>query len=89
MLLYPALITTPIHGDTINHLQWRPRPSFQLNPEQGGMEAAQICRLQHRKGQSQKKPVGALALPTGKFLRVWKVFARTYKMGPKSTQNIA
>ena len=26
--------------------------------------------------QSQKKPVGALALPTGKFLRVRKVFAR-------------
>ena len=30
------------------------------------------------KNQSQKKPVGALALPTGKFLRVRKVFARIY-----------
>ena len=39
--------------------------------------------------QSQKKPVGALALPTGKFLRVRKVFARIYKIGPKSSQNIA
>ena len=29
--------------------------------------------------QSQKNPVGVSALPTGKFLRVWKVFARIYK----------
>ena len=39
--------------------------------------------------QSQKNPVGVSALPTGKFLRVWKVFARIYKIGLKSTQNIA
>ena len=37
--------------------------------------------------QSQKNPVGVSALPTGKFLRVWKVFARIYKIGLKSTQN--
>ena len=38
-------------------------------------------------GQSQKNPVGASALPTGKFLRVRKVFARINKIGSKSSQN--
>ena len=33
--------------------------------------------------QRQKNPVGASALPTGKFLRVRKVFARMYKIYPK------
>ena len=37
--------------------------------------------------QSQKNPVGASALPTGKFLRVRKVFARINKIGSKSSQN--
>ena len=34
-------------------------------------------------GQSPKNLVGASALPTGKFLRVRKVFARIYKIGHK------
>ena len=33
--------------------------------------------------QRQKNPVGASALPTGKFLRVQKVFAQIYKIYPK------
>ena len=33
--------------------------------------------------QRQKNPVGASALPTGKFLRVRKVFAHIYKIDPK------
>ena len=33
--------------------------------------------------QSPKNLVGASALPTGKFLRVRKVFARIYKIGHK------
>ena len=33
--------------------------------------------------QSPKNLVGASALPTGKFLRVRKVFARFYKIGHK------
>ena len=36
-----------------------------------------------RARQRQKNPVGASALPTGKFLRVRKVFARIYKIDPK------
>ena len=35
--------------------------------------------------QSQKNPVGVSALPTGKFLRVWKVFART-TLSPKQVK---
>ena len=35
-------------------------------------------------GQSPKNLVGALALPTGKFLRVRKVFARIYKITHKN-----
>ena len=35
------------------------------------------------KDQSPKNIVGALALPTGKFLRVRKVFARIYKITQK------
>ena len=30
--------------------------------------------------QSPKNLVGVSALPTGKFLRVWKVFVRIYKI---------
>merc|ERR1711894_272327 len=33
--------------------------------------------------QRQKNPVSASALPTGKLLRVRKVFARIYKIYPK------
>ena len=33
--------------------------------------------------QRQKNPVGVSALPTGKFLRVWKVFARIYTIDHK------
>ena len=33
--------------------------------------------------QRQKNPVGVSALPTGKFLRVRKVFARIYTIDPK------
>ena len=33
--------------------------------------------------QRQKNPVGVSALPTGKFLRVWKVFERIYTKDPK------
>ena len=33
--------------------------------------------------QRQKNPVGVSALPTGKFLRVRKVFARIYTINPK------
>ena len=39
-------------------------------------------------GQSPKNPGGAVALPTGKFLRVRKVFARIYKITHKCSLNI-
>ena len=42
-----------------------------------------ILTVGWRVGQRQKNPVGASALPTGKFLRVRKVFARIYKIDPK------
>ena len=38
--------------------------------------------------QRQKNTVGVSALPTGKFLRVRKVFART-TLSPKTSQNMA
>jgi len=37
----------------------------------------------HEEWQRQKNPVGVSALPTGKFLRVRKVFARIYIVDPK------
>ena len=61
------------------------RPCYVLRGAFICLSFDRLCMKRARCGcQSPKNLVGASALPTGKFLRVRKVFARFYKIGHKT-----